>query len=157
MASQPHYEHDCDRCIFLAHFEGKDLYFCPNEPTVIVRHSSDPPDYSSGLVFADRPLHHAQPSRHLRVAWLLAKDQCIRRITFEDYTKAKARGFKVLAEEGFVTRVSSYIVYGPNVYHVRVADKDLSIDDLFFRGKLTWKVESPMIHRLAKFLHDKML
>lgn len=51
------YKHDCD-CIYLGEFDGSDLYYHPdNGPlteTVIARHSSDGPDYTSGLVFSRR-------------------------------------------------------------------------------------------------------
>lgn len=65
-----HYEHDCDACVALGDFtivEDKlvndtvmqvavtyDLYYCPGEPTVVARRSSEGPDYSSGLTFAVR-------------------------------------------------------------------------------------------------------
>lgn len=63
--TSPQYEHDCECCIFLGHYEDTimycdqrptkvDLYYCPQgkRPTVISRHSSEGADYSSGLVFA---------------------------------------------------------------------------------------------------------
>jgi len=62
--STPHFEHDCDGCVFLGSYEHKgclcDLYFCgqggPGGPgdhnTVIARYSDDPPDYASGMTFA---------------------------------------------------------------------------------------------------------
>lgn len=48
---EPRFEHDCDKCIFLGHYNEHDLYFCPQggSPTVIARWSSDGPDYISGL------------------------------------------------------------------------------------------------------------
>lgn len=59
---QPHFEHDCDCCVFLGthtfeypHGEVTcDLYFHKNEmeTTVISRHGDDGPQYSSGLAFA---------------------------------------------------------------------------------------------------------
>lgn len=50
----PHYEHDCDVCTFLGHYYLDDLYYCPQagHPTVIARHSSEPSDCASGMVFA---------------------------------------------------------------------------------------------------------
>lgn len=56
MASQetPLFAHDCETCIFLGTFNGKDLYFHRSEleTTVLARDSSEPGDYSSGLEFA---------------------------------------------------------------------------------------------------------
>jgi hypothetical protein len=49
---KPIFEHDCEKCIFLGHYEGYDLYFCKNEPTVIARYGENG-DYMSGLIFAD--------------------------------------------------------------------------------------------------------
>ena len=49
------YTHDCDKCIPLGEHNDTDLYVCPASltgPTVIARHSSHGPDYSSGLEFA---------------------------------------------------------------------------------------------------------
>jgi len=49
----PRYVHDCDLCVFLGSYLGDDLYYCPGrEKTVVVRISSDGPDYISGAVFA---------------------------------------------------------------------------------------------------------
>jgi len=48
-----HFEHDCDVCKFLGHYQGYDLYICPNgTKTVIARASSVPSNYSSGMTFA---------------------------------------------------------------------------------------------------------
>lgn len=43
------YQHDCDDCVFLGHFQGSDLYFHPSVPTLVARRSSEEPDYVSGL------------------------------------------------------------------------------------------------------------
>lgn len=59
---KPRYEHDCTVCIYLGQHGTYDLYFCPNEPTIIARESSDGADYRSGIVFGlneDHPLHEA--------------------------------------------------------------------------------------------------
>jgi hypothetical protein len=45
---KPHFEHDCDHCVFLGHYENADLYICPGN-TVLARFSSDGPDYESGF------------------------------------------------------------------------------------------------------------
>jgi hypothetical protein len=47
------YDHDCDSCEFLGQFGEVDLWFCPGEPTIIIRRSSEVSDYSSGLEFID--------------------------------------------------------------------------------------------------------
>jgi hypothetical protein len=51
----PAFQHDCSGCIFLGHYQGHDLYFCPQNglPTVIARYSSEGSDYKSGMPFAD--------------------------------------------------------------------------------------------------------
>lgn len=49
---QPRYEHDCRSCLFLGQYQKFDLYFCPKDPTIIARYSSDPSCYHSGIVFA---------------------------------------------------------------------------------------------------------
>lgn len=49
LAYRPAYKHDCDDCLFLGHWQGLDLYFCPNEPTVIARGGDEGPNYTSGL------------------------------------------------------------------------------------------------------------
>lgn len=62
----PHFEHDCDRCVFLGnysddHYAKADLYWCDpaTGQTVIVRYSDEHPDYSSGMVFADKSMNAA--------------------------------------------------------------------------------------------------
>lgn len=58
---KPVFKHDCECCNFLGHWVEQDLYFCGTNggagPTVIARFSSDGPDYSSGLKFADHFPH----------------------------------------------------------------------------------------------------
>jgi len=48
------FKHDCNTCVPLGEFNEYDLYYCPNEPTVIARFSDDGPDYKSGLEFAKK-------------------------------------------------------------------------------------------------------
>lgn len=68
----PSFEHDCPACTFLGRYQGADLYHCliqgPRLPTVIARHSSSPPDYSSGLPAADydERLHEARERARTR-------------------------------------------------------------------------------------------
>ena len=35
----PSFKHDCDKCLFLGHYDGHDLYYCAQQltPTVIAR------------------------------------------------------------------------------------------------------------------------
>lgn len=52
------YAHDCDKCVFVGWYSRVDppanIYLCGN--TVIIRYSSDPPDYWSGSAFpGNRP------------------------------------------------------------------------------------------------------
>lgn len=42
--------HVCSQCWFLGRHDDNDLYFCPNEPTIIARYGADG-EYRSGLVF----------------------------------------------------------------------------------------------------------
>jgi hypothetical protein len=64
----PKFKHDCNVCNFLGHFENHDLYYCKNEPTVIARFSSKGPDYSSGLVFADKDVNkHLYKAKQLAI------------------------------------------------------------------------------------------
>ena len=83
------FKHDCNACVFLGHYQGSDLYFCPRGgpaangiPTVIARRSNDPPDYTSGMVFAMPSLKERVANKYalddgivaLRVARLIAID-----------------------------------------------------------------------------------
>lgn len=55
----PKYQHNCDLCKFLGRYKKYDLYVCVRNniaDTVIARHGSNGPDYSSGLIFAHRNL-----------------------------------------------------------------------------------------------------
>ena len=58
VGSTPEFEHDCESCVFLGHYNKNDLYCCEQGSegsgrwTVIARRSSSGPDYSSGIVFA---------------------------------------------------------------------------------------------------------
>lgn len=56
----PAYTHDCTHCLFLGRWEGFDLYFCPNEPTVLARAGDEGPDYTSGLNATTPVLMEAQ-------------------------------------------------------------------------------------------------
>ena len=51
----PKFKHDCPACIFLGEYKGDDLYFCPQRtlgtPSLVIRHSDEGSDYSSGIVF----------------------------------------------------------------------------------------------------------
>jgi len=53
---KPRWKHDCKSCIFLGVHPLGDLYVCKD--TLIVRYSSDAPDYSSTLVaIVERWIH----------------------------------------------------------------------------------------------------
>lgn len=61
--AEPHYQHDCEACIFLGRelTYGNDLYYCAQDgsvATVIARHGNAGPEYRSGLAHAhdDLPL-----------------------------------------------------------------------------------------------------
>lgn len=76
----PQFQHDCETCTFLGHYNEHDLYHCKSTaPTVIARRSDDPPDYSSGLMFAGLMFaEHAMVGNALyplRVAYLIARDR----------------------------------------------------------------------------------
>lgn len=48
----PRYKHDCEVCEFQGTFFGDDIYICGIRrdgmgPSIIARHSDDPPDYDS--------------------------------------------------------------------------------------------------------------
>jgi len=46
----PHWEHDCEKCVFLGHTHSggdRDVWYCESSDTLIVRNSSDGPDYAS--------------------------------------------------------------------------------------------------------------
>lgn len=47
------HKHDCETCVSLGTHENYDLYYCPDNPTVIARYGIDG-DYISDLVFADK-------------------------------------------------------------------------------------------------------
>jgi hypothetical protein len=52
---EPLYEHDCPNCVYHATVHEKDIYTCVGEfgTNVIVRDSSDGPDYSSSPLMGD--------------------------------------------------------------------------------------------------------
>lgn len=53
---KPLYEHDCDNCVYRGTIKERDVYTCNSKlfgMTVIVRYSSDGPDYSSSTISRD--------------------------------------------------------------------------------------------------------
>lgn len=66
--NKPVFKHDCYDCVFLGHYNDRDLYFCAD--TVIARYGDNRPDYSSGMGFA-RP----DGNQSLYQAKLLAIDK----------------------------------------------------------------------------------
>lgn len=93
----PRYVHDCDRCVYLGQFEQYDLYYCPSEPTIVCRFSSEDPDYNSGLIFAV-----TSKRNHYRVALIRAlrkpefKDQIIK--YFETYEREISQRYERFLE-----------------------------------------------------------
>lgn len=93
---KPVFEHDCERCVFLGTVQrpakygpGRrehgpddpeatapfDLYFCPGEPTIIARWSSDGPDYMSGICFGVSALVEGREGYPLRDAFERARER----------------------------------------------------------------------------------
>lgn len=67
--NDPQFEHDCDTCVFLGHYESRDwrrpvdLYVCPGQPggaTIIARYGDEGPEYGSGLAFCVSSDHYAE-------------------------------------------------------------------------------------------------
>ena len=70
---KPTHQHDCKRCVFVGTLDIEatgedgaltnlvgDVYVCPSdrhEPTILLRYSDDPPDYSSFELFPDARDH----------------------------------------------------------------------------------------------------
>ena len=74
--SIPKYQHDCEHCVYLGHFNEHDLYYHPHtsvlgQETVVARYGSDERDYDSGLDFARNP--HTDLVE-LRAAYIAARD-----------------------------------------------------------------------------------
>lgn len=65
---QPRYTHDCNKCEFLGIHEEYDLYFCPDEPTIIARYGNKGNEYGSGLEFAVSCSQHEKYKKALRLA-----------------------------------------------------------------------------------------
>lgn len=51
MKNRPQFQHDCDKCLFLGHYDGFDVYICiasnNGDGSIIARHGDDGPDYAS--------------------------------------------------------------------------------------------------------------
>jgi hypothetical protein len=78
---KPIHKHDCDKCEFLGNFtptEGNyvgyiyDLYYCPNEPTIIARHGENG-EYLSGMIFGS--IYKEDKNYPLAEAWRRAKEK----------------------------------------------------------------------------------
>ena len=70
---KPTHQHDCKRCVFVGTLDIEatgedgaltnrvgDVYVCPSDrhdPTILLRYSDDPPDYSSFELFPDARDH----------------------------------------------------------------------------------------------------
>lgn len=48
--TSPHFQHDCEECVYIGHYDEHDLYRCPQMgmPTIVARFGDDGPDYDSG-------------------------------------------------------------------------------------------------------------
>lgn len=70
----PQYEHDCPACTFLGRMGLVDLYHCAQRgmPTVIARHSSNGPDYVSGMPLADHVPELGEARERARARGLFA-------------------------------------------------------------------------------------
>ena len=62
---KPKYQHDCQECEFLGHYNNHDLYSCSNGPTLIARYGDDGPDYKSGLSFVGLDPEITEANRRL--------------------------------------------------------------------------------------------
>lgn len=88
----PKYQHDCKRCVFVGplELEGSgedgdmsprigDVYVCPSDrhdPTILLRYSDDPPDYSSYELFPEtRDQLENRSTSPLSRAYKFAKDK----------------------------------------------------------------------------------
>ena len=68
----PRFDHDCDRCVFLGDINGQDAYVCPQGgyPTIVLRLSDVPWEYSSGGHLIDRlPRPMAARANRLMESW----------------------------------------------------------------------------------------
>lgn len=78
---RPHWDHNCEKCIYLGTYDGYDLYYCPRGspsmkiPTVLARLGNKAENYISGMAVAEKiPLDNSFCMPALRVAYLIAKD-----------------------------------------------------------------------------------
>ncbi len=63
----PHWNHDCDTCVWLQSRDEVDLYYCPDGgPTIIARTGAAPEAYASGMT-------HAFSNPYLALAYNSAK------------------------------------------------------------------------------------
>jgi len=89
---KPTHQHDCRRCIFVGTLDIEatgedgavtnlvgDAYVCPSErsePTILVRYSDDPPDYSSLAMFSNvYEAFKQRPYTPLARAYAMAKEK----------------------------------------------------------------------------------
>jgi hypothetical protein len=73
MSSKPVFKHDCDKCLFLDHSIGHDLYYCEQYgmETVVARYGNEGPEYTSGLEFVHKIPSLAEARRLAIAAGLL--------------------------------------------------------------------------------------
>lgn len=70
----PTFKHDCCRCVFLGKLDGKDLYFCPGEESVVIRNGSNEPQYCSLYVGIVDQLPNGSPYKLGATLWAKVKD-----------------------------------------------------------------------------------
>ena len=65
---RPMFDHDCDSCIFLGHYDGHDLYHHKEGmETFVARYGNDGPEYKSGKVFSYGMDEHLTKARELTI------------------------------------------------------------------------------------------
>mgnify|MGYP000958939769 CR=1 FL=1 len=74
-----HFQHDCNQCRFLGHYDGFDLYVCDNEfqvyyhyPTLVCRNGDEGPQYKSFEIDDDIRASICETDPHFKQAleWL---------------------------------------------------------------------------------------
>jgi hypothetical protein len=68
---KPKFKHDCDKCIFLGHYDGADLYQC-NDTSGIARYGNKGPQYISDFIYnagylSSKHLHEAFKRINMRL------------------------------------------------------------------------------------------
>lgn len=74
--TKPKFTHDCEKCDFLGHYNGGDLYCCGDHTgfTVIYRYGSDGPEYNSGVLLVDLDPNLKEAYRRARLEGLVPQN-----------------------------------------------------------------------------------